>query len=78
MKVRKNFPALRMMGGIPKSDICLGRQRIDQVLEPVAQVLSSGGYIPFGDHFIPPEVHYDGFTYYRETLNRMIDHAGTR
>lgn len=78
VKVRKNFPSLRMMGGIPKSDICLGRERIDTILEPVREVLATGGYIPFGDHFIPPEVHFEGFTYYRENLNRIIDEAGDR
>jgi uroporphyrinogen decarboxylase len=78
VKVRKNFPSLRMMGGIPKSDICLGRARIDRILEPVREVLATGGYIPFADHFIPPEVHFEDFTYYRETLNRMIDAAGSR
>ena len=62
VKVRKNFPTLRMMGGIPKSEIARGRGRIDEILEPVRQVLGTGGYIPFGDHFIPPEVHFDGFT----------------
>ena len=78
VKVRKNFPTLRMMGGIPKSEIARGRGRIDEILEPVRQVLGTGGYIPFGDHFIPPEVHFDGFTYYRERLNELIDAAGSR
>jgi hypothetical protein len=78
IKVRKAFPRLQMMGGIPKSDICLGRQAIDGMLEPVREVLKTGGYIPFGDHFVPPEVHFRDFSYYRETLNAMIDAAGSR
>jgi uroporphyrinogen decarboxylase len=76
VKVRKSFPALQMMGGIPKSDIALGRAKVDRILQPVREVLQTGGYIPFGDHFIPPEVHLEGFAYYRETLNRLIDEAG--
>jgi len=76
--VRKNFPSLRMMGGIPKSDICRGRERIDQILEPVRHVLSTAGYVPFGDHFVTPEVHFDEFTYHRETLNGLIEAAGSR
>jgi hypothetical protein len=67
-----------MMGGIPKSGIVHGKARVDEILEPVRQVLHTGGCIPFGDHFIPPEVHLEGFTYYRESLNRMIDAAGSR
>jgi hypothetical protein len=78
VKVRKAFPGMQMMGGIPKSEICRGRGRIEEILAPVREVLKTGGYIPFGDHFIPPEVHFADFTCYRETLNRIIEEAGTR
>ncbi len=61
------------MGGIPKSEICKGKMRIDEILEPVAKVLKMGGYIPFGDHFIPPEVDWESFKYYRSKLNRLIE-----
>jgi hypothetical protein len=63
------------MGGIPKSEICLGEKRIDEILLPVAEVLKTGGYIPFGDHLIPPEVDWEGFKYYRSKLNSIIDSA---
>jgi hypothetical protein len=32
--------------------------------------------VPFGDHLIPPEVHWNEFRYYRERLNGMIDRRG--
>ena len=54
VKVRRDYPNLQMMGGIPKSEIAKGPNRIDEFLEPVTEVLKTGGYIPFGDHFIPP------------------------
>ena len=73
VKVRKDFPDLAIMGGIPKSDISLGRGRIDEILKPVEIVLETGGYIPFGDHFIPPEVSWEDFKYYREKLNKLIE-----
>lgn len=76
VKVRKEFPKLALMGGIPKSEIQKGRQRIDEILEPVKEVLKTGGYIPFGDHFIPPEVSWEDFKYYRNKLNDMIDGSG--
>jgi hypothetical protein len=72
---RKKYPELQIMGGIPKSDITLGKERIDEFLEPVNWLLKQGGYIPFGDHFIPPEVPWKEFKYYREKLNKMIDEA---
>jgi len=70
---RKKYPNLQIMGGIPKSDIAFGKKRIDEFLEPVEWLLKQGGYIPFGDHFIPPEVPWKEFKYYREKLNNMID-----
>lgn len=76
VKVRKTYPDLQLMGGIPKSEIQYGKERIDEILEPVGEVLKSGGYVPFGDHLIPPGVHWNEFKYYREKLNSMIDTAG--
>jgi uroporphyrinogen decarboxylase len=76
VKVRKRFPKLQMLGGIPKSDIPLGREKIDEILQPVRNVLKTGGYIPFGDHLIPPEVRWDNFRYYRSKLNSIIDKSG--
>lgn len=76
-KVRRAFPKLQMLGGIPKSEIALGKAKIDEILEPVRAVLRTGGYIPFGDHFIPPEVSWPTFTYYRNELNRIMERSGT-
>ena len=49
---------------------------IDEILKPVQEVLKTGGYIPFGDHFIPPEVSWENFRNYRDSLNRIIDRPG--
>jgi hypothetical protein len=73
VKVRKMYPRLQLMGGVPKSEILKGPQRIEEILEPVKAVLATGGYIPFGDHLIPPEVHWNEFSYYRRRLNELID-----
>ena len=77
VKVRKHFPDLKMMGGIPKAEIVFGEKRIDEMLEPVEAVLKTGGYIPFGDHFIPPDVSWEHFKYYRAKLNDIIDAVAT-
>lgn len=76
VKVRKQYPELQILGGISKTEIQVGSKRIDEILEPVDFVLKSGGYIPFGDHFIPPDVNFSNFTYYRNKLNDLIDHYG--
>ena len=73
---RRNYPQLQMMGGVPKSQLALGKARIDAILDDVALLLRTGGYIPFGDHLIPPEVPWEHFRYYRERLNRLIERRG--
>jgi len=73
IKARKDYPELQIMGGVPKSEIALGEKRIDKILEPIEWLLKQGGYIPFGDHFIPPDVTFKYFKYYREKLNNIID-----
>jgi hypothetical protein len=76
LRVRRSFPRLQILGGIPKMELQYGKRRIDQILEPIGEMLKHGGYIPTGDHFIPPEVNWENFKYYRTKLNHMIDKAG--
>jgi len=78
VRVRNQYPDLQILGGIPKSEIQLGTKRIDEILKPVEQVLKTGGYIPFGDHFMPPEVDFENFSYYRQRLNDLIDQSCSR
>ena len=73
ISARRKYPNLQIMGGIPKSDIALGEKRIDEILVDTELLLKGGGYIPFGDHLIPPEVPWKYFKYYRERLNGLID-----
>lgn len=73
LATRKKYPKLQIMGGIPKLNIALGNKQIDKFLEPVEWLLKQGGYIPFGDHSIPPQVPWKYFRYYREKLNHIID-----
>jgi hypothetical protein len=77
-EIRKQFPDLVLMGGIPKSEIVHGRDRIDEILQPIERTLRQGGYIPFGDHFIPPEVDWKNYYYYREKLQGMMEKAAHR
>ena len=72
-KVRKDFPGLALMGGVSKSLVAEGREQIDLQLEKVKQVLKTGGYIPYMDHFTPPDIHFDDYSYYRNKLNQLID-----
>jgi uroporphyrinogen decarboxylase len=71
--IRRDFPKLQMMGGIPKRELARGRERIDEILRPVEALLKHGGYVPFCDHSVPPEVTWENFRYYRERLNALIE-----
>ncbi|MEN3188907.1 MAG: uroporphyrinogen decarboxylase family protein [Atribacterota bacterium] len=76
VQVRKAFPQLQLLGGIPKSEIARGKERIEEILKTVQEVLKTGGYIPFGDHLIPPEVGFQEFSSYRIRLNEIIEKTG--
>jgi uroporphyrinogen decarboxylase len=76
-EVRTRFPDLIIMGNVPKSEIPKGKKRIDEVLAPVEKTMKRGGYIPYGDHFIPPDVDWENFQYYRNKLNAIIDSVGS-
>jgi len=73
---RREYPKMQILGGVPKLDMALGKARIDEFLKPVEYLLGQGGYIPYGDHGIPPEVSWENFKYYRGKLNRLIDAHG--
>ena len=73
LAVRRRYPNLAIMGGVPKSKIALGKDQIDKMLEPIEILIKEGGYIPCADHSIPPEVSWQNYKYYREKLNNMID-----
>ena len=73
LEVRKEYPELQILGGIPKLELAKGEKRIDEILQTTASLLKTGGYVPFCDHSIPPEIPWEFFKYYREQLNILID-----
>ena len=75
IELRKKYPDFFIMGGIPKFEISHGKEKINEILEPVKWLLKQGGFIPFGDHLIPPEISWTNFKYYREKLNYLIDNS---
>ncbi|MBM3136355.1 MAG: hypothetical protein FJZ89_13960 [Chloroflexi bacterium] len=71
--VRQAFPHLQILGGIDKLQLAAGPAAIDAELAArVPALLRSGGYIPYVDHLVPPDVSWDNFRYYRQRLNEMI------
>jgi hypothetical protein len=72
--VRQAFPRLQIIGGIDKIQIAAGPAAIDEELHAkVPYMLRRGGYIPSVDHYVPPDVSWPHFAYYRGRLGDMID-----
>ncbi len=65
LKIRDEFPKLRIIGGVDKRALIAGPQAIDRELEAKLPALfSKGGFIPTVDHHVPPGVSYEDFQYY--------------
>ena len=72
-KVREAYPKLQMFGGVDKVAMAVGKEQIDGELKSkVAPVLKTGGYIPYCDHLVPPDVSWQNFVYYRRRLAEVI------
>jgi len=75
LKIRGNYPDLVILGGFDKNTLFKGKEYIDKELEKMEFLIKRGGYIPFGDHLIPPNSSWENFKYYREKLNSIIDNV---
>ena len=55
---------LRLIGGIDKRAMSAGPKAIDAELAYVTPLLKEGGYIPWCDHHVPPDVSLENYLYY--------------
>lgn len=72
-EVRRAFPRLQILGGIDKTALARGPEAIEAALADVPWMLEQGGYIPYVDHLVPPDVSWEHFRLYRRRLNALID-----
>ena len=75
LAIRKQYPALQILGGIDKMKISQGKAAIDQELAKVPWMLRVGGYIPHVDHLVHPQISWSDFGYYRRRLKELIEAA---
>ena len=69
MQLRQRFGRqLRLIGGIDKRAMASGPAAIERELANVAPLVADGGYIPWCDHLVPPDVPFEHYMYY---VNRM-------
>lgn len=72
-QVRERYPRLQILGGIDKRAVIKGGGAISQELRArVPVMLKEGGYIPFLDHLVPPDVSLGNFLDYRGQLAELI------
>jgi uroporphyrinogen decarboxylase len=64
---------MAFMGGIDKRELTKDKAAIDsEVLGKVPQLLEAGGYIPYVDHTVPPDVPWENFVYYMDLKQRCL------
>lgn len=72
MQLRSTFGRnLRLMGGIDKRAMIAGPEAIDAELAHVAPLLREGGYIPWCDHHVPPDVPLQHYLHYVERMKQL-------
>jgi uroporphyrinogen decarboxylase len=69
---RKWGRSFSMVGGVDKREIGKGRRAIDAQIAHIAPLVEAGGYIPWIDHTVPPEVSLADFQYYLERKKKLI------
>lgn len=68
-KYGKNFI---LIGNLDKRALIAGKKAIDEELKAkVPYLISQGGYFPAVDHFTPPEVSFENYFYYIQSLRKM-------
>lgn len=72
LTIRKTYPRLQMFGGIDKNALAKDKKAIDNELIKIDEMIAFGGYIPYADHLIPPNVSWENFKYYRNKLKEII------
>jgi uroporphyrinogen decarboxylase len=72
VELRRIWPGCALMGGLDKRLIAEGRAGVDAELERVRPLLAEGAYIPFLDHFVPPDVSYETYLYYVERRRELL------
>ena len=69
VRLRQRFGRqLRLMGGIDKRAMAAGPRAIDAELARVAPLLAEGGFIPWCDHHVPPDVSLANYQYYVQRM----------
>jgi uroporphyrinogen decarboxylase len=64
--------SLRIMGGVDKIQLGLGKDAIKKYMESLEPYVARGGFIPFCDHRCPPNVTQEDYLYYLDLKEKMF------
>ena len=62
---------LRIMGGFDKRILARSKQGITDEVERLAPTVEEGGFIPFCDHLVPPDVPLSNYVHYLKEAKRV-------
>lgn len=69
---RKQFGKdMRMLGGFDKHILSHGKDAIDREIDRLAPVVEEGGFIPFADHRVPPDVPFKNYLHYLDRVRQV-------
>jgi uroporphyrinogen-III decarboxylase len=72
VKMRKEYgPDLKLMGGFDKHILAKGTAEISLEVQRLAPLVEEGGFIPFPDHRVPPDVPYSNYLHYLDEARRI-------
>jgi uroporphyrinogen decarboxylase len=75
VRLRKQYgKELLMMGGFDKRILARDQAQIEAEVHRLAPLVDEGGFIPFCDHHVPPEVPLENYHFYLNTARRIWCH----
>ncbi len=63
---------LRLMGGFDKMQMIAGKEEIAAYMKTLEPLVERGGYIPFCDHRVPPDVSEENYLYYLDLKEKTF------
>jgi hypothetical protein len=68
---QKHGRQLRLIGAIDKRAMKAGPAAIEAELAAVVPLVIDGGFIPWCDHLVPPDVPFQNYMYYVQRMKEM-------
>ena len=70
--LHQRYPGLMLLGGIDKRVLSQGKDLVQAELKRISSLLKKSRYIPGLDHLVPPDVSWQDFCFYTDSLKTLI------